>query len=162
VRLVGSGSILLQVLAAQQLLAEKLGVAAEVYSAPSFASLRRDGLAVDRWNRLHPTEKPRVPYVATVLGPKGGPIVAASDWMKVVPEGVSTWIDADFTALGTDGFGRSDTRESLRSYFEIDPPSIAAAAMSALARTGAITPEAAAKAIADLGVDPDKVDPLSA
>src|SRR6185295_20128275 len=122
VRLVGSGSILLQVLAAQQLLAEKLGIAAEVYSAPSWPMLRRDALAVDRWNRLHPTEKPRLPYVATVLGPKGGPIVAASDWMKVVPQMVAPWVAADFTALGTDGFGRSDTRESLRSYFEIDGP----------------------------------------
>jgi pyruvate dehydrogenase E1 component len=162
VRLVGSGSILLQVLAAQQLLAEKLGVAAEVYSAPSFGSLRRDALGVDRWNRLHPASKPRVPYISTVLGPKGGPIVAASDWMKIVPEGIERWVDADFTALGTDGFGRSDTRESLRSYFEIDPPSIAAAAMAALARVGSVAPETAEKAIKDLGVDPEKVDPLSA
>jgi len=162
VRLVGSGSILLQVLAAQALLAERFGVAAEVYSAPSFSLLRRDALEVDRWNRLHPTKKPRVPFVATVLGPKGGPIVAASDWMKVIPQMVSPWIEADFTALGTDGFGRSDTRESLRAYFEIDGPSIAAAAMSALARAGDVTPEAAEEAIHDLGVDPEKVDPLSA
>src|SRR5204863_1934518 len=82
VRLVGSGSILLQVIAAQQLLADKLGIAAEVYSAPSWPMLRRDALAVDRWNRLHPTDKPRVPYVATVLGPKGGPIAAATDWLE--------------------------------------------------------------------------------
>jgi pyruvate dehydrogenase E1 component len=162
VRLVGSGSILLQVLTAQQLLAEKFGVAAEVYSAPSFASLRRDALEVDRWNRLHPTKKARVPYVSTVLGPKGGPIVATSDWMKIVPQGIEPWLEADFTALGTDGFGRSDTRESLRSYFEIDGPSIAAAAMSALARVGDISAEAAEEAIHDLGVDPEKVDPLSA
>jgi pyruvate dehydrogenase E1 component len=161
VRLVGSGAILLQVLAAQALLAEKLGVAAEVYSAPSFVALRRDALEVDRWNRLHPASKAKVPYVATVLGPKGGPIVAASDWMKVVPQMVAPWVDADFTALGTDGFGRSDTREALRAFFEIDGPSIAAAAMSALARSGDITPEAAEQAIADLGVDPEKVDPLS-
>jgi pyruvate dehydrogenase E1 component len=162
VRLVGSGSILLQVLVAQQLLAEKCAVGAEVYSAPSFASLRRDALEADRWNRLHPASKARVPYVSTVLGAKGGPIIAASDWMKIVPQGVAPWIGADFTALGTDGFGRSDTREALRSYFEIDGPSIAAAAMSALARAGDVTPAAAEKAIADLGVDPEKVDPLSA
>jgi len=160
VRLVGSGSILLQVLAAQQLLAEKLGIAAEVYSAPSWPQLRKDALAVDRWNRLHPTEKPRLPYVATVLGVKGGPIIAASDWMKALPDLVRPWIDAPFDSLGTDGFGRSDTRDSLRAWFEIDPPSIAAAAVSALARAGEITPAAATKAFAELGIDPEKADPL--
>jgi len=159
-RLVGSGSILLQVLAAQQLLAEKLGIAAEVYSAPSWPMLRRDALAVDRWNRLHPTDTPRVPYVATVLGPKGGPIVAATDWMKALPDLVRPWIEAPFETLGTDGFGRSDTRDSLRAWFEIDPPHIAAAALSALARAGEITPAVAAKGLAELGVDPEKADPL--
>jgi pyruvate dehydrogenase E1 component len=160
VRLVGSGSILLQVIAGQALLAERFGVAAEVYSAPSFALLRRDGLMADRWNRLHPTKKRKAPYVSTVLGAKGGPIVAASDWMKAVPQLVAPWIDAPFTALGTDGYGRSDTRESLRAYFEIDAPAIAAAAMSALARSGDVTSEAAEEAIRDLGVDPEKADPL--
>jgi len=160
VRLVGSGSILLQVIAAQQLLAEKLGIAAEVYSAPSWPMLRRDALAVDRWNRLHPTEKARVPYVASVLGSKGGPIVAASDWMKALPDLVRPWIDAPFETLGTDGFGRSDTRDSLRAWFEIDPAHIAAAALSALARAGEITPAALAKGFAELGIDPEKADPL--
>jgi pyruvate dehydrogenase E1 component len=162
VRLVGSGSILQQVLGAQALLAEQLGIAAEVYSAPSFPELRRDALRADRWTRLHPGEKAQVPYVATILGPKGGPIVAATDWMKALPDLVRPWVAAPFVSLGTDGFGRSDTRESLRSYFEIDPPSIAAAAVSALAGAGEMTPAAAAKAIEQLGVDPDKVDPLSA
>jgi pyruvate dehydrogenase E1 component len=161
VRLVGSGSILLQVIAAQALLAEQFGVAAEVYSAPSFPILRRDALMTDRWNRLHPAEPARDPYVSTVLAPKGGPIVAASDWMKAIPDLVRPWIDAPFVTLGTDGFGRSDTRDALRAYFEIDPPSIAAAALSALARSGSITPAAAAKGIADLGIDPDKADPLA-
>jgi pyruvate dehydrogenase E1 component len=161
VRLIGSGSILLQVIAAQALLAERLGVAAEVYSAPSFTLLRRDALIADRWNRLHPAKKAKVPYVATVLGAKGGPIVAASDWLKAIPQLVAPWIDAPFTALGTDGFGRSDTRESLRSYFEIDAPAIAAAAMSALASSGDVTTEAAEEAIHDLGVDPEKADPLT-
>jgi pyruvate dehydrogenase E1 component len=160
VRLAGSGSILLQVLAAQTLLAEQLGIAAEVYSAPSWPMLRRDALAADRWNRLHPTEKPRVPYVSTVLGPKGGPIVAATDWMKTLPDLVRPWIDAPFVSLGTDGFGRSDTRDSLRAWFEIDPPSIAAAALSALARARDITPETAKKGFDQLGIDPDKADPL--
>ena len=162
VRLVGSGSILQQVLAAQALLAEQLGITAEVYSAPSFPELRRDALIVDRWNRLHPADKPKVPYVATVLGPRGGPIVAATDWMKALPDLVRPWIDAPFVTLGTDGFGRSDTREALRAYFEIDAPSIAAAVVAALAKAGDMTSAAAAKAIETLGVDPDKVDPLSA
>jgi pyruvate dehydrogenase E1 component len=161
VRLAGSGTILLQVLEAQKLLADRFGVAAEVFSAPSFPLLRRDALQADRWNRLHPDVKPRVPYVATVLGPDGGPIVAATDWMKSIPQMVAPWVPAPFVALGTDGFGRSDIRESLRAFFEIDAASIAAAAMSALARTGDVTPKAAAKAIVELGIDPDKVDPLA-
>ena len=161
VRLVGSGSILLQVIAAQKLLAEH-GVAAEVYSATSFPMLRRDALHVDRWNRLHPGEPARTPYVTTVLGSKGGPIVAASDWMKALPDLVRPWIAAPFVTLGTDGFGRSDTRESLRSYFEIDAPSIAAAAISELVRAGDLTAAAAAEAFAKLGIDPDKPDPLDA
>jgi pyruvate dehydrogenase E1 component len=161
VRLIGSGSILQQVLEAQGILAAKLGVAAEVYSAPSFPLLRRDALAVERWNRLHPASKARVPYVTGILGSDGGPIVAASDWMKVIPQMVAPWVPATFVALGTDGFGRSDTRESLRAFFEIDAASIAAAAMSALAREGSITAKAAAAAIKDLGIDPDKVDPAA-
>ncbi|MBI3746683.1 MAG: pyruvate dehydrogenase (acetyl-transferring), homodimeric type, partial [Chloroflexi bacterium] len=131
VRLVGSGAILQQAIGAQALLAEKFGVAAEVYSAPSFPLLRRDGLQVDRWNRLHPAAKPHLPFVTGVLGAGGGPVIAASDWMAAVPQGIAPWVPATFVALGTDGFGRSDTRESLRAYFEIDAASIAAAAMSA-------------------------------
>ena len=161
VRLVGSGAILGQVLEAQHILAERFGVAAEVYSAPSFPLLRRNALEVDRWNRLHPAATARVPYVAGVLGADGGPIVAASDWMKVIPQMVAPWVPATFVALGTDGFGRSDTRESLRAFFEIDAASIAAAAMAALARDGYVTPKAAAAAIKDLGIDPDKVDPAA-
>jgi pyruvate dehydrogenase E1 component len=101
-----------------------------------------------------------VPYVSTVLGAQGGPIVVASDWMKALPDLVRPWIEAPFVTLGTDGYGRSDTRENLRAYFEVDAPSIAAAALSALARAGDITAAAAAKGIAELGVDPEKADPL--
>ena len=159
-RLVGSGSILQQVIAAQALLAERYGVAAEVYSAPSFPLLRRDGLEAERWNRLHPDEPPRVPYVARVLGPDGGPIVAATDWISALPDMVSRWLPSSFVSLGTDGFGRSDTREALRSYFEIDPPHIAAATLAALARCGSVAPSAAAAAIRDLGIDPERGSPL--
>ncbi len=159
VRLVGSGSILQQVIAARDLLAERFGVAATVYSAPSFPLLRREALDVDRWNRLHPAETPRTPYVAQVLGSEGGPIVAATDWLAAIPQGVAPWIPATYSVLGTDGFGRSDTRESLRAYFEIDAAHVAAAAMSALARDGAIDGADAAAAIQALGIDPDKADP---
>ncbi|MHB8397627.1 MAG: pyruvate dehydrogenase (acetyl-transferring), homodimeric type [Candidatus Limnocylindrales bacterium] len=159
-RLVGSGSILQQVIAAQALLAERYGVAAEVYSAPSFPLLRRDGLEAERWNRLHPDEPPRVPYVSRVLGPDGGPIVAATDWISALPDMVSRWLPSSFVSLGTDGFGRSDTREALRSYFEIDPPHIAAATLAALARCGSVAPSAATAAIRDLGIDPERGSPL--
>jgi pyruvate dehydrogenase E1 component len=160
-RLVGSGSILQQVITAQQLLAEKAGIAAEVYSAPSFPLLRRDALRAERWNRLNPTETARVPYVSTVLGPDGGPIVAASDWMKALPDMVARWLPPYYVSLGTDGFGRSDTREALRTLFEIDPPHIAAAAVTELGRCGALTPAKVTRTVADLGVDPAKLDPLA-
>ncbi|HWP61981.1 MAG TPA: pyruvate dehydrogenase (acetyl-transferring), homodimeric type [Candidatus Binatia bacterium] len=161
VRLVGSGAILEQVVAAQTLLAERYGVAAEVYSAPSFQLLRREALEVERWNRLHPDRRPRVPYVAQVLGPDGGPIVAATDWLTAVPDQVSRWVPAPYLSLGTDGFGRSDTREALRAFFEIDPPSIAAAALVGLARCGGLPARKAAKAIRDLGIDPERAAPFS-
>jgi pyruvate dehydrogenase E1 component len=160
-RLVGSGSILNQVLAAQQLLAERFGIAAEVYSATSFQQLRADALEVERWNRLHPDQPPRIPYVAQVLGPDGGPIVAASDWLRALPDMVARWLPEPYVSLGTDGFGRSDTREATRAFFEIDAPSIAAATLSALAVCGDLTGKAAAKAIRELGLDPDATGPLS-
>ena len=161
-RLLGSGSILQQVLAARDLLAEKFGVAAEVYSAPSFPLLRRDALEAERWNRLHPDAKTaRVPLVSTILPFEGGPIVAATDWMKALPDMVARWLPPHYLALGTDGFGRSDTRENLRALFEIDPPHIAAATLVGLARCGALPAGKAAKAIRELGIDPDKTDPLA-
>ncbi len=161
-RLVGSGSILNGVIAARDLLAERFGVAAEVYSAPSFPLLRRDALEAERWNRLHPDAKDtRVPYVTTVLRGDGGPIVAATDWMKALPDMVARWLPAPYVSLGTDGFGRSGTREDLRALFEIDPPHIAAATLVSLARCGDLTPSKAAKAIRELGIDPDKIDPLA-
>jgi pyruvate dehydrogenase E1 component len=160
-RLVGSGSILQQVIAARDLLAEKAGIAAEIYSAPSFPLLRRDALATERWNRLNPRETARVPYVATVLGPDGGPIVAATDWMKALPDMVARWLPPYYVSLGTDGFGRSDTREALRTLFEIDPPHIAAAALAELGRCGAMAPDKVAKTIATLDIDPAKLDPAA-
>ena len=159
VRLVGSGSILQQVVAARALLTDR-GIAAEVYSATSFQQLRADGLSVDRWNRLHPEAEPRVPVIAQVL-PAGGPIVIATDWIRTYPELVAPWLPANRLILGTDGFGRSDAREALRSLFEIDPPHIAAAAIVGLARDGRLTGKEAAAAMRELGVDPDAPDPRS-
>ncbi len=160
-RLVGSGSILQQVLAAQAILADRFGVAAEVYSAPSFPLLRRDALEAERWNRLHPAEPERVAYVSQVLGPDGGPVVIATDWLKAVPDLVARWLPRDYVSLGTEGFGRSDTRENLRSLFEIDPPAIVAATLTALARCGSLTAKQAAAGIRELGLDPDKLDPAA-
>ncbi len=160
-RLVGSGSILLQSLAARDLLAEKYGVAAEVYSAPSFPLLRRDALEAERWNRQHPDQPARVPFVSQVLGPDGGPIVAATDWMRAFPDMVSRWLPASYTSLGTDGFGRSDTREALRDLFEIDARHIAAATLSELSRAGELPAAKAAAAIRELDIDPDRVSPFS-
>ncbi len=161
VRLVGSGSILQQVLAARDLLANELGIAAEVYSATSFQQLRHEAVQVERWNRLHPDKTPKVPYVGQVLGPDGGPIVVATDWVRTLPDLVAPWVPDPYIVLGTDGFGRSDTRESLRAHFEIDPPHIAAAALAGLARCGSIDARQAAKSIRALGVDPETSDPLT-
>jgi pyruvate dehydrogenase E1 component len=161
-RLVGSGPILGQVLAARDLLAEKFGVAAEVWSAPSFPLLRRDALEAERWNRLHPEAKdPRVPTVSRLLPPDGGPIIAATDWMKALPDMVARWLPSTYLSLGTDGFGRSGTREDLRALFEIDAPHIAAATLVSLVRCGALPAKTATKAIRELGIDPEKADPLA-
>jgi pyruvate dehydrogenase E1 component len=160
VRLVGSGAILQQVVAARDLLAER-GIPAEVYSATSFQQLRVDGLATDRWNRLHPGQAPRVPHVAQVLPPEGGQIVIATDWIRAYPGLVTPWLPASSVVLGTDGFGRSDTREALRRFFEIDAPHIAAATIGALARAGKLPPAEAEAAMRELDIDPDAPDPMA-
>ncbi len=159
-RLLGSGAILQQVIAAQELLADKAGIAAEVFSVPSYGLLRRDALAAERWNRLHPDDDARVPFVSKVLGPDGGPIVAASDWLKTLPDLVARWLPDSYTSLGTDGYGRSDDRAALRAFFQIDPPAIAAATVAGLARCGGMPVRKAAKLVADLGVDPEAPDPV--
>lgn len=160
-RLVGSGAIIEQVRAAATLLAERFGIAAEVHSATSWQQLRVDALTVERWNRLHPTEPPRIPYVARVLGAEGGPVVVASDWLAALPDLVGRWLPLGYVSLGTEGFGRSDTREALRALFGIDPALIAAAALGAFAARGELDGSPVAEAIRALGVDPDMVDPLT-
>ncbi|TMB54905.1 MAG: pyruvate dehydrogenase (acetyl-transferring), homodimeric type, partial [Chloroflexi bacterium] len=163
VQLIGSGSILHQALRAADLLAERFDVAADVWSAPSFQQLRNEALEVERWNRLHPTAEPRTPYVVLQLATGSGPIVAATDYMKAVPDMVSRWVgDRPYTALGTDGFGRSDTREALRAHFEVNPEQIAYAALHGLCQTGDANRDELVTAIGTLGIDPERVDPLRA
>jgi pyruvate dehydrogenase E1 component len=158
VTLLGSGPILLQALRAQETLHDKYDVAADVYSVTSYQQLRNDALEVERWNRMHPTERPRVPYVAQILGGKT-PIIAASDYMKSLADQVSRWVPQPFIPLGTDGFGRSDTRASLRRHFEVDAESITVASLQGLQLNEQFGGADVAKAIADLGLSPDRTEP---
>jgi pyruvate dehydrogenase E1 component len=144
---------------AQALLAERHDVAAELWSATSYKALREDALSAERWNRLHPAETPRVPYVTEVLSDAEGPFVAVTDFMKAVPDQVARWVPGPFTPLGTDGFGRSDTRANLRRHFETDAPHVVVAVLHALAEAGDAKPEEVADAIAAYGVDADAPDP---
>ncbi len=149
-------------LRAQQILAEKYGVPADVWSVTSYNELRRDALAIERWNRLHPAEPEKRPYILTALDGSDGPIVAATDFMKAVPDQLSPWLLNRLVTLGTDGFGRSDNRQYLRSHFEINAESIAAAALSRLSRDGKFDTQRAARSLEELGVDTEKVDPANA
>jgi pyruvate dehydrogenase E1 component len=162
VQLFGSGPILNESLRAQSILAEKYGVQANVWSVTSYNELRREALATERWNRLHPAEKSKQPYILTALEKAEGPIIAASDYVKAVPDQLAPWLGARLVTLGTDGFGRSDNREHLRRHFEINAESIATSALSRLARDGKFDPKKAQKAFADLGVNTDKMDPARA
>jgi pyruvate dehydrogenase E1 component len=161
VQLFGSGSILLQVLRAQELLAEKFDVRADVWSVTSYSELRRDALACERHGLFHPEEPARVPYITAVLDGVPGPFVAASDYMKAVADQVARFVPGRFVPLGTDGFGMSDTREALRRHFEVDAECITVAALNALRLEGKATAAEVVKAIESLGIDPDKVDPVT-
>ncbi|QNI35520.1 pyruvate dehydrogenase (acetyl-transferring), homodimeric type [Edaphobacter albus] len=162
VQLFGSGPILNEVLRAQEILSEKYKVEADVWSVTSYTELRRDALEVERWNRLHPADPEKKSYLATVLEKTNGPIIAASDYMKVLPDALSPWLPGRLVTLGTDGFGRSDNREHLRRHFEVDAEAIAGATLSRLARDGKFKPKAAQKALAELGLDTEAIDPAKA
>jgi pyruvate dehydrogenase E1 component len=162
VQLFGSGPILNEALRAQQILGEKYGISADVWSVTSYNQLRRDALGVERWNRLHPAEPEKRPYILTALDGSEGPIVAASDYMKVVPDQLSPWLPGRLTTLGTDGFGRSDNREHLRRHFEVNAESIAGAALSRLARDGKFDAARARQAFEELDVNTEKIDPARA
>jgi pyruvate dehydrogenase E1 component len=158
-QLFGSGAILPEVIKAQELLRAKYGVAADVWSVTSYGELYRDGHACERWNMLHPGEKPRVPYVAQCLADAPGVFVAASDYVKALPDSIDRWLPRKLHALGTDGFGRSENRASLRDFFEVDARFITLAALSALAREGQIDRAVVQQAIKDLNVNADKPNP---
>jgi pyruvate dehydrogenase E1 component len=157
-QLFGSGPILNEAVKAQQILAEKYKIAADVWSVTSYVELRRDCLDVERHNRLHPTAKEKKPYIVEALGNAPGPIIAASDYMKSLPDGLSPWLGGRLVSLGTDGFGRSDNREHLRRHFEVDAASMVATALSKLVRDGIIKAKVAEQAFAELGLDPEAPD----
>jgi pyruvate dehydrogenase E1 component len=158
-QLFGSGPILNEALRAQEILAEKYGVAADVWSVTSYNELRRDALSTERWNRLHPGDAEKKPYIVTAVEGSAGPIIAATDYMKVVPDQLAPWLQNRLVTLGTDGFGRSDNRQYLRRHFEINAESIATAALSRLARDGKFDVKRAQKAFEELGVATETLDP---
>jgi pyruvate dehydrogenase E1 component len=161
VHLLGSGAILHEAARAQQLLAERFQIAADVWSVTSYKELRREALEAERWSRLHPLAPPRKSYIETLLAEESGVFVAASDYMKSVAEMIGRWLPGDLVPLGTDGFGRSENRTSMRRFFEVDAEFIALAVLSALARRGEVKADRVAKAIRELAIDPEKGDPVS-
>jgi pyruvate dehydrogenase E1 component len=160
VQLLGSGTIFMEAIAAAALLKSDWGIEADLWSCPSFNELARDGQDCTRWNLLHPTEKPRVPHVSACLAETRGPIIAATDYIRVFADQIRSLVPRHYTVLGTDGFGRSDTREKLRHFFEVDRYWITVAALSALADDGTLKREKVAEAIAKYKLDPNKPNPV--
>jgi len=160
VQLLGGGAILREVVAAADILETDYGVAADVWSLTSVNELQREGKAVQRWNLLHPEEEPRVPYVTRVLGEVGGPVVAATDYIKLYADQLREFVPGTYRVLGTDGFGRSDTRGKLRQFFEVSQEFVVVAALGALADEGRIERARVAQAITALGIDAEKPNPL--
>ncbi|MFA5788138.1 MAG: pyruvate dehydrogenase (acetyl-transferring), homodimeric type, partial [Actinomycetota bacterium] len=161
VRILGSGPLVREALRARSMLRDEYGVRAEVWSATSYQQLRNEALAVERWNRLHPAEIPRVPYAVKVLG-EPAPVVAVTDFIKAVPHQIAPWIHGPFTVLGTDGFGRSDAREALRRHFEVDAEHVVVAALGALASAGFVKVETVQAAIDSYEIDTEAGDPREA
>ncbi len=159
VQLLGSGAILREVIAAAELLDKDFGVAADVWSVTSFNELRRDGLDVERWNLLHPDEAPRVSYVEAQIGDAEGPVVAATDYIRLYADQIRPWVKQRYLVLGTDGYGRSDMRSQLRKFFEVNRYYVTVAALKALADSGRLEPAVVAKAIKQYKIDPDKPNP---
>jgi pyruvate dehydrogenase E1 component len=162
VQLFGSGPILNEALRAQEILTERYGVHADVWSVTSYNQLRREALATERWNRLHPAEPQRRPYILSALERAEGPIIAATDYMKIVPDQLSPWLGQRLCSLGTDGFGRSDNRDFLRQHFEVNANSIAAASLSRLARESKFDSGRAQQALEELSLNAEALDPAVA
>ncbi|MEO1594998.1 MAG: pyruvate dehydrogenase (acetyl-transferring), homodimeric type [Pseudomonadota bacterium] len=160
-QLFGSGTILREVLAAAEMLEADFRIPADVWSVTSYNELRRECLEVERWNQLHPDEAPRKSYLDTALAGRSGPFVAATDYMKIVPDQIQRWIPGSFISLGTDGFGRSDSRKALREFFEVDRRYIVVTTLKALADEGALDQSTVAEAIEKYGIDPDRPDPVT-
>ena len=159
VQLLGSGTILREVEAGAELLERDFGVTADVWSAPSFTELRRDGMAVERWNRLHPTEPPRRTWVEQCLADRSGPVVAATDYVREFADQIRPFVPRTYRVLGTDGYGRSDYRRSLRRFFEVDRSHVAVAALASLAAEGTVPPTVVADAIRRYDIDPEAPAP---
>jgi pyruvate dehydrogenase E1 component len=162
VQLLGSGTILREAIAAAELLDKDFGVKADIWSCPSFTELRRDGFDVERWNRLHPESEPRVSYVEQCLAGRAGPAIAATDYVRAYADQIRAFVPMRYTVLGTDGFGRSDTRANLRRFFEVDRYCIAHAAVAALAAEGRMNAKDVARAIKEYRIDSSKENPLVA
>jgi pyruvate dehydrogenase E1 component len=158
-QLLGSGTIMYEVLKAQTILKEKYNVAADVWSVTSYKELYRDANDCERWNMLHPGEAAKVPYVTQTLKDAPGPFVAASDYMKVLPESLAKWVPGQLVSLGTDGFGRSESRVALRDFFEVDAKHVVLATLGVLARENKIALDLVKQAIRDLGINSEKVNP---
>jgi len=161
VQLLGSGTILREVLAAAEMLEKEFQVPADVWSVTSFSELRREAMTVDRWNERHPQDKPRKSYLETCLANEPGPYVAATDYIKTVADQIRQWVPGTYRVLGTDGFGRSDGRAALRDFFEVDRRSIVLSALKALVDQDALDVQTVANAIARYRLDPDKPDPVT-
>jgi pyruvate dehydrogenase E1 component len=160
-QILGSGSILQQALRAQEMLANEHDVAADVWSATSYQRLRIEALEIERWNRFHPEEPRRQPFVSKALEGGEGPVLGVTDSIKAVPDQIARWVRAPFVPLGTDGFGRSDTREALRRFFEVDAESIVVATLAALAEFGELKPEVVTEAIKRYELDPERASAYS-
>jgi pyruvate dehydrogenase E1 component len=158
-QLLGSGTIMFEVLKAAKILEDKYGVAADVWSVTSYKELYRDANDCERWNMLHPGEAAKVPYVTQTLKDAQGPFIAASDYMKVLPESLSKWVPGQLVSLGTDGFGRSENRAALRDFFEVDAKHIVLATLGALAREKKVGTDVVKRAVQELGIRPEKANP---
>jgi pyruvate dehydrogenase E1 component len=161
VQLMGSGTILREVIAAAELLENEWDVSADVWSVTSFNELRREGIDTERWNMLHPGKKKRVPYISRQLEKTKGPIVAATDYMRAYADQVRNYIDRTYVVLGTDGYGRSDMRAALRHHFEVNRYYVVVAALTALAEDGDIEAKVVTRAIKQYGIDPEKPNPVT-